>query len=141
MNGEFNGFWKIEEREEGTVCVNRFGGWHWYTEDLGNDFYEVDKYEDLPFKKYLINDKYKTGWVDREGRFYGCDWEQHSDVAWYCFGKEEYELEEAGWIKITNTIYKDWFSNSNGELDYYYTSDWPMTAEQINWLNKNGFKV
>ena len=148
MNGEFNGFWKIEERDGDLVCVNRFGGWHNYCRELGDEFYEVDRYEDLPFAKYLISDKYKTGWLDRDGKFYGCEWEQHSNVAWYCFGKEEEELEKGGWIKITKSVArlfsnidKDYFSNTNGDLDYYYLSEWPMTAEQINWLNENGFQV
>ena len=96
MNNEFNGFWKLEERDGRLVCINRFGGWHDYCKELGEDIYEVEKYEDLPFAKYYINDKYKTGWLDRNGRFYGCDWEMHDFVAEYCFKKTEKDLEKEG---------------------------------------------
>ena len=142
MNDEFNGFWKLEERGSQLVCINRFGGWHDYCKELGEDIYEVEKYEDLPFTKYYINDKYKTGWLDRNGRFYGCDWEMHVFVAEYCFKKTEEELEKEGWIKITKSTYgSSWFTDITGEYDYYYLSDWPMTAEQKNWLSMNEFKI
>lgn len=142
IDGEFNGFWELEKRDGKLVCINRFGGRHDYCKELGEDIYEVEKYEDLPFKEYYISDNYKTGWLDRNGRFYGCDYEEHSFVARMCFHKEESELEKEGWIKITKSCYGDsFFTNTEGTLDYYYLADWNMTAEQKNWLSLNGFKV
>ena len=143
MNGEFNGFWQLEERNGELICVNRFGGWHQYYEELGNDIYEVDKYEDLPFAKYYINDKYKTGWLDRNGRFYGCEWEMHDFVAEHCFGKWDKDLENEGWVKIALNVSgdKSWFSDTTGKYNYFYLSNWPMTVEQKNWLAINGFNI
>ena len=142
QHGKFNGFWQLVKNEKGELyLMNRGGGHHPYDESCGTDFIEVEKYEDLPFKEYYISDNYKTGWLDRNGRFYGCAYEDHSFVARMCFHKEEKELEEEGWIKITKSCYgNSFFTSIDGTLDYYYLVDWDMTAEQKNWLSLNGFK-
>lgn len=126
----FNGFWQIV----GNRLVNQNGGWHDYTPKRSDKVYEVDRYEDLPFKDFYISDKFKTGWLDRNGNFFGCDYMEHEFVAYYVFHKEEHELEELGWVKI----YKDVF---NGTYDYLHYSKYPLTEFQRKYLIDNGFNL
>ena len=127
----FNGFWEIQ----GNRLVNQKGGWHDYEPRPDDEIFEVENYEDLTFRKYYVNNKYKTGWLDRNGNFFGCDFMEHSTVAYYCFHKEEYELEDMGWVKISRDLY-----SSNG-LAYYHVCILDLTDAQKKWLIDNGFSV
>lgn len=131
-NGEkkFNGFWEIC----GNRLVNLNGGWHDYRPSKNDKVYEVENYEDLPFRDYYINNDFKTGWLDRNGNFFGCDYMEHEFVAWYVFHKEEHELEEMGWVKIYKNIFE-------GGYDYLHYSRLPLTDSQKKYLIDNGFDI
>lgn len=132
-NGDkrFNGFWEIA----GDRLVNRYGGWHNYYPKPEDIIYEVNEYEDLPFIDYLIDNRYKTGWLDRNGNFFGCGFMEHGDVAYYCFHKEEHELEKMGWCKITRDLYQ-----KNG-LNYFHYCILDLTDAQRKYLIDNEFDV
>ena len=73
---------------------------------------------------YLINKKSRYGWLSPDAEFYGVDYTNHEDCARLYFGKEEYELEKEGWVKV----FKE------------YNSDEPVYAQfhaneiQLEWL-------
>ena len=46
------------------------------------------------------NKKYLSGWLSPKGKFYGCDYRNHENLAEYVLHKETYELEKEGYIKV-----------------------------------------
>ena len=60
-----------------------------------NSFNELDWSDTRVF-----SDRYKTGWLSPDGKFYGCSYEAHLFQAKYLHNKSEREMEESGWIKI-----------------------------------------
>ena len=63
---------------------------------------EAKDWKDLDWKGTdLFNDKYKTGWLNLKGDFFGCDYRHHDLQAELVHGKSEKELEEIGFIKLT----------------------------------------
>lgn len=48
--------------------------------------------------KKFLND---FGWIAPDGTFYKCDSWQHGEYAQKHFNKDEFDLENEGWIKIT----------------------------------------
>lgn len=47
----------------------------------------------------------KSGWVDRDGKMWGCHWAWHIRLA-YWLGMTEEEAERKGWVKVTNGRYR-----------------------------------
>lgn len=63
---------------------------------------EAKDWKDLDWKGTdIYNDKYKTGWLNLKGNFFGCDYRHHDLQAELVHGKSEKELEESGYIKLT----------------------------------------
>jgi len=62
----------------------------------------AEKWEDLNWEDTEIFDKsYKTGWLSREGIFYGCKSQLHWMQAILVHKKTDFDLEKEGFIKIT----------------------------------------
>lgn len=127
-----NGWW---EWNNGNL-VNRGGGHHKadslesYKEKVEcnswEDFLKTDVY-----KNSLIIKDSEFGWLSPEGDFYGCDYRDHERVAIYYFGKDEEQLENEGWAKIT-------WSAFDHILRVY--NDDNLTNKQIIYLEDKGFK-
>lgn len=127
-----NGWWSYECGN----LVNRVGGYHEadsldsYKEKVECDSWETFMKTDIYRNSLILKDS-KFGWLSPEGDFYGCDYRDHEKVATYYFGKDEEELEESGWAKITLSM-----------LDHIikvYNDD-ELTNKQIIWLEDNGFR-
>lgn len=113
--------------------------------DLGNKIMditnfervEVNSEEELSWENTALCDKqYRTGWLSPSGKFYGCLPYYHTHQARMIHDKEESELEEDGWVKITNA------SNEPDEknLRAFFASDDDMvypTNEQIEYIYRN----
>lgn len=41
------------------------------------------------------------GWIDRQGRWYGCGWAQHDALLNYCLDRGIRETEEEGWCRVS----------------------------------------
>ncbi|MBE7082455.1 MAG: hypothetical protein E7378_02085 [Clostridiales bacterium] len=48
----------------------------------------------------VYDNKYKSGWLSPEGKFYGCDYASHIAQAKLVHRLRECDLERDGWIKI-----------------------------------------
>lgn len=79
----------------------------------------------------------EIGWLDRDGHFYGCGHSQHDRYAELLLKTTTGELNERGWVHISDSpgcgIFGSWrlsfdFRRSGGRL----------SAEQRNWLSRNG---
>jgi len=68
-----------------------------------------------------------AGWLNRDGRFFGCPWHYHDHLAKFVLGYEVPEVEDAGWVRVQNS--------------QYYTCEKRLSAEQENWLSTRGFKI
>lgn len=75
----------------------------------------------------LYNKDSKSGWLSREGRFYGCPDYFHDKFAAYVLGIKVDELETTGWARILGC--------NN------YSSTRQLSREQNRWLRRNGYRV
>ncbi len=93
----------------------------------------------------LMDENYKTGWLDRDGVFYGCDYHYHDALGKILFGKSERELEQMGYIKISGKdgmycAHYDWkyinLMPSDAQLEYLLTRTDVNQRDVIYALNK-----
>lgn len=90
-----NGYWLID----GDRLINRCGGWHDYKPSEDDEILEVDSWDDI-IKLTIRDDSKTTGWIAPDGTFYGCNSQEHDDMARYFFGSSERSLENKGYIKV-----------------------------------------
>lgn len=126
-----NGWWEID----GDRLLNEFGGWHDYQPEEDDVIVEAKDYLDLRNKvdfSYLIKNDSKYGWLAPDGTFYGCDSQEHNELAVLYFKKDdEEELEEEGYLKIFD---------SNGKPRTYVFSFTKITKEQAVYLLEHGIR-
>ncbi len=75
----------------------------------------------------LYNDDLASGWLSRDGRFYGCPSNYHDTLAYCVLGLKVNELEDMGWVRI--------FS------ERHFTCVQRISEEQRNWLSSNYYRV
>jgi hypothetical protein len=86
------------------------------------------EYEDLDHTKTGLKVKEsKSGWLDREGRYYPCRYYEHDIYARLILRKTVKELERLGWVRI------------NGKNDW--RCEKRLNQTQLNWLYEHGYKV
>lgn len=77
----------------------------------------------------------KCGYLDRAGRFIDCSEEEgpfkHSNYCQKIGLEEDFLLEILGWIKLTDSL----------PNRYLFMWDFGMSQEQIDWLEKNNYKI
>ncbi|MBI5643750.1 MAG: hypothetical protein HY954_09790 [Deltaproteobacteria bacterium] len=73
------------------------------------------------------NDTLTSGWLSRDGRFYGCPQVNHDVLAYCVLGIKVGELEQMGWVRV--------YDSSR------YTCEKRLSPEQANWLSENGYTV
>lgn len=99
----------------------------------------IEHYDDLDHTKTgLMRDESEAsgGWVDRDGKFYGCCYLEHDTLARLAIKKSVAELESQGWIRVwsmPDVILDDW--------DRHYTCRIRMTAAQRNTMSRIGFPL
>lgn len=145
-----NGYWEIKyyntEDEKPQVgekvrLENACGGGH-YTTIHENDILVWDTWEHVEYLYYSNNQKADYGWIDFEGKFYGCDYMGHAGCAGACFNLSEWEAEQAGYVKIYSdpilAKYDDIRFRPDG-LGWYCSHK--LTNAQKSTLLERGFKV
>lgn len=98
------------------------------TSDTVLETRQVSDLRELDWEKTsLLHPSSNSGWLSREGRFYGCMTKDHDKVADLILHKEVGELEKTGWVRV------------------YSASEWVcyqrLSAEQRNWLSAHGHTV
>ena len=90
----------------------------------------IAQLKELVFEHYQnIAADWTVGWLSPDGRYYPCNWGEHSTLA-YHIGDGEVYLESDGWARIV----------SDDEDGYFIRRHFP-SAEQRNWLSLNGYIV
>lgn len=109
--------------------VNYMGGWCPKSDnDIVVETQEAEDIHDLNWlKTSLINDKETSGWLDRSGRFYGCNTQAHDLVADLVFNKSVKEMEDEGWVRIYDEI--------------AFACMKSMSPEQRNYMLEKGYKL
>ncbi len=68
-----------------------------------------------------------SGWLSREGRFYGCPENYHDKFAAYVLGIKVHKLESTGWARILDCK--------------SYSSEKNLSQEQNGWLTRKGYRI
>jgi len=120
--------WWVEK--EGNYWINYMGGRTPISkDDEVMDTKVQEKIEDLDWSiTGMIEDQTRCGWLDPEGRFYGCAHMAHRIVARWVFHKGEKQLEQEGWIRVLRK--NDWISARDR-----------ITEAQRSWLIAHGHDV
>lgn len=120
-------FWyQIEDGDK----VNLNGGFMPFDDKMDKilETVEAESWDDLDWMKTsLINDKYVSGWLDRHGKFYGCESMHHDFVMQMIFRMEVSDAEDKGWVRIY------------GKNDYACRKR--ISRDQYDYLKRQGFKV
>ena len=82
----------------------------------------------------LKQPKSDAGWLDREGRFYGCDSRSHDTYAHYIFKKEVVDLEKTGWVRVYGKSSEPQWAIGGG-------FGLRLSEVQKMWLDRNGYRV
>jgi hypothetical protein len=82
---------------------------------------------------YLISDT-TCGWLSPDGKWYGCDFENHDLIADLILKRSRRELDRAGWVKVYSR-------KSNSPGGYSWECERRLTPEQRNWLSHEGHTV
>lgn len=107
--------------------VNFNGGWRSIVaSDEVLDEVEADDVHDLDWRRTdMVDEKSTAGWLDREGRYTGCDSQAHDMVADLVFNKSVQEMEDQGFVRIY------------GSDAYVCTKR--MTPDQRTYMQGRGF--
>lgn len=124
---EDNAFW-MTDNGDNWIDVARSRWKDKHAEDEVLEVVSEEHYTLLDWRKtpYYTQD-IASGWLSREGRFYGCPTYCHDILAWCVLGVKVPELEKLGWVRI--------YSES------WYVCQVRLSAEQKNWLSMNGHKI
>jgi hypothetical protein len=96
-------------------------------------------FEDLDWSRTtLVDPKSDVGWLDRDGRFYGCERENHDLMARLLFKSEEHDLEERGWVRVMRSDLWTTGARHMGDGTLAYVR---ITDAQRQWLLDNGHTV
>jgi len=119
-------FW---HEDDGDKWQNYMGGWCAKSDkDIVLETHEAEDIHELDWlKTSLINNKETSGWLNRSGRFYGCNSQAHDLVADLVFNKSVQEMEDEGWVRIYD---KTAFACMKS-----------MSPEQRNYMLEKGYKL
>jgi hypothetical protein len=95
-------FWKLNE----VSCLRT----SWYSPGQPShdynpgDLQKFEIYEAEDFSDFVMTCHLKpsldNGWIDRDGRFWGCDFHSHHRVIYDVLKTEAAKIERSGWVKI-----------------------------------------
>lgn len=122
-----NGWWRISNDE--TKLFNRCGGYHSYVPSEDDIICEVDSWDDLDWS-FLVKNESPYGWIDRNGKYYGCEYEDHDNIAELVLHKTSRQLETEGWIKV--------YMSFNRGIETYIDDKWShlVSPEQLRTLTE-----
>lgn len=99
-----------------------------HDDDLVKEAAEAAHLTDLDWTKTPFhNDDLPSGWLSRDGRFYGCPQVNHDVLAHCVLGQKVGDLEKFGWVRV--------FDSKR------YTCERRISEEQSNWLSQNGYTI
>lgn len=120
-------FWMLDSGRD-WVEVGRSRSREKHAKDEVLEVAEAEHFTLLDWRKTpYYTPEANSGWLSREGRFYGCPNYCHDVLAWCVLGMKVPELERLGWVRVYS--------------ENWYVCSTRLSAEQKNWLSMNGHKV
>ena len=100
----------------------------------GKDNNVPTKYWDDLDYSFLLKNESPYGWIDRNGKYYGCEYEDHDDIAELVLHKTSRQLETEGWIKV--------YMSFNRGIETYIADKWKhlVTPEQLRTLSEKNLE-
>jgi hypothetical protein len=101
--------------------------------DIIEETAEAEYIEDLDWTKssILVPDS-KSGWLGRDGQFFGCLSQDHDLIARLVLKQEVRTLEETGWVRLYEPP-KDWRLGGRPGLR--------LSMEQRRWMSEYGYSL
>jgi hypothetical protein len=91
-------------QDKGNKWVHSSNGCSWMPKEEKQKILETAEVEDIHeldwTKTSLIDNKHNSGWIDRNGHFYGCTSQNHDIVADLVFNKTVEEMEKQGYVRV-----------------------------------------
>ena len=141
LKNEDNGWWEYDP-DTGKV-YNRRGGWHMYHEHPLQEFKEATWDEIIALT--IRDDSYATGWIAPSGEWFGCAPEDHVNFAIYYLNTTEEQLEQDGWIKVTEIpiwLYRNDRDLWRGRYEYHFLNPYKyITKAQEKTLAEHGLEL
>lgn len=73
------------------------------------------------------NNDLPSGWLSRDGVFYGCPELYHDLATYIIIGMKVGEMEDTGWVRVHNST--------------RYVCEKRLSDDQKNWLGMKGYKI
>lgn len=138
-NGEFHDgyWWKVLYVDKAShlsvgdsyTAENRYGGKSSYNVvEKGDIIVDADDWKDLDWTACLLRSDSKYGYIDPQGKWYGCNYSDHLDLCELVIRQDN--PEEYGWVKVYKSSFRD--------PDYYSRRKF-LTEEQKKTLCDIGF--
>ena len=129
-------------KKEGRKFISYMGGYNFgCKDDEILETVEAEDFESLDWSKttLLIPDS-DAGWLDRNGKFYGCRSEDHDVLAYFYLKKDVSELEKEGWVRVyggpdtrASWVQSGWVQGGRFDMK--------LSADQRNWLSLQGHEI
>lgn len=105
---KFYDFWweyDVKTPKEEATLINLVGGRNSGVDITKCKIVKANDFEELDWNNTKVLDsKYKYGWLDRQGIFYGCDYYCHDMQAQLVHHSTRRQLEKLGWIHISKDM-------------------------------------
>ncbi len=134
-------WWEYDETtsKNNATLINVVGGHNSCNDITKCEIVEAKDFEYLDWNgTKVLDERYQSGWLDRKGNFYGCEFEYHRLQAELVHHSSLRELERQGWIHID----KDMFYNTGKVIAEFWADIYDPqiipTDEQIFFLLQHG---
>ena len=136
----YENFWWMYDEKTPKKCatlINIYGGINTKNDITNLKIVEAKSFDELDwYGTDVYSDKYKYGWLDRNGKFYGCSYESHDLQAKFVHHSSRRELEKMGWIHISKDMAED-----TGKFVAHFFGDYENgimpTDAQMFYLSKH----
>lgn len=106
---KYDDFWweyDVKTPKEKATLINLAGGRNSGVDITKCKIVKANDFEELDWNNTKVLDsKYKYGWLDRQGNFYGCEYYCHSLQAELVHHSSRRNLEKNGWIHISSNLH------------------------------------
>lgn len=132
-------WWEYDEKtpKNNATLINIVGGYNSKNDITNCEIVEANDFDELDWNDTKVLSKnYRSGWLDRNGKFYGCSYESHDLQAKLVHHSSRQELEKLGWIHISeDRIFGE--NELNAQFWGDYENDFSPTDAQIMFLTKH----
>ncbi len=126
--------WDDATPQESACLYNAFGGKMSNCDIRNCKVADAEDFNKLDWTGTSILNNSRYGWLDRDGKFYGCDYRHHELQAKFVHNSSRAELERRGWVIIVKMPYQE----TGKLLALYHTGNDAIipTGAQLEYLSR-----